>query len=147
MEEIDKLADEVRNGLSDFCINECKAFCCREGHLIVSDEELDLIANDENKKNLLLKEGSVMEKMFGKNLLNFKNSCGSCPALNLNSLKCRIHSNEKRPRTCRDFPIFIVGKEIKISSRCPAKAEGKFYGFEKKAKELGYNIVQRFDFE
>lgn len=143
MEEIEKLADEIRQGLSDFCINECKAFCCREGHLIVRDEELEIIAGD--KKDNLIKEGSVQEKMFGKNLLSFKNSCGSCPALDLKECKCRIHKNPLRPRTCKDFPIFIVGKEIKISSRCPAKNEGKFFKFEKEAEKLGYKIVEEFD--
>jgi len=84
----------------------------------------------------------VQEKMFKKNLLNFHNSCGSCPSLK--DMKCLIHENPKRPKTCKDFPIFIIGKEIKISSRCPAKSEGKFFKFEKDAINLGYKIVDIF---
>lgn len=146
MEKIEKLADEMRESLSDFCINECKAFCCREGHLIVRDDELDLICSSEAIVERLKTEGAIQEKMFGKNLLSFKNSCGSCPALDLENCKCKIHSNHARPRTCKEFPIFIFGKEIKISSRCPAKTEGKFFKFEKDAERLGYKIVDGFSY-
>lgn len=145
MEKIEELADEVRNGLSYFCINECKAFCCRDGNLIVNNDELDLISGNEHTKKKLISESSIEMKMFGKNLLTFKNSCDGCPALREN--KCLIHKNILRPKTCKDFPIFIVGNEIKISSRCPAKSEGKFFEFEKKALGLGYIIVDKFSFQ
>jgi Fe-S-cluster containining protein len=141
VEKIDMLANEARESISDFCINECKAFCCRDGFLIVSEEELDLIVGD--KKEALLEDGSVEEKMFGKKLLNLK-LCNGCPSLENNM--CKIHKDHLRPNTCKDFPIFIVGKEIKISSRCPAKYEGKFFKFEKEAEKLGYKIVDNFSF-
>jgi hypothetical protein len=146
MEEIEKLAEEMRESLSEYCINECKSFCCREGHLIVSNEELDFIISDENKKEKLISEGFVQEKMFCKNLLSFSNSCGGCPSLDLENFKCKIHEDSKRPKTCKDFPIFIIGKEIKISSRCLAKADNKFFKFENDAERLGYKIVGSFSF-
>ncbi len=138
MKKIEKLAKEARESLSDFCINECKAYCCRKGYLIVQDEELNLITKNIREK--LLEEGSVKEMWNGKFTLNFGNSIGRCPALD-SKFRCKIHGNDKRPLTCKDFPIFILGKKIKISPRCPAKKENKFFKFEKEAKNLGYEIV------
>jgi Fe-S-cluster containining protein len=142
MEPIQKIADEVMKALEDFCINDCKSYCCRKGHLLVSDDELDLITGD--KKEKLISENSIHKKMFGKNILDFESSLGGCPQLK--DFKCMIHKNQKRPNTCKSFPIFIVGKEIKISNRCPAKKENKFFKFEKEAKLLDYDIVEDFSF-
>jgi Fe-S-cluster containining protein len=142
VEKIEKLADEVRRGLSDFCINECKAFCCRDGFIKLKPLEADLYC--EGKKEQLTKEGSLKEMWNGKYILEFKNSCGGCPALNPKNFHCKIHSDINRSNTCKDFPIFIVGKEIKISPRCPAKVQGKFFKFEKEAIRLGYKIVDSF---
>ncbi len=138
MEEIERLANKSRADLSDYCVNECHAYCCRKGYLIVSEPEMILMSND--KKDLLLKENSLRELIDGKFSLNFENKLGGCPALK--DSKCLIHKNENRPQTCKDFPIFILGNKIKISNRCPAKKDNKFFKFVKEAQVLGYEIVE-----
>lgn len=140
MEEIERLANEARESISNFCINECRAFCCRGGFIKLKPEEAELYCG--NKKDFLIKTGSLREIWGGKYILDFKNSCGGCPQLKNN--KCMIHSNSLRSNTCKDFPIFILGKQIKISNRCPAKNERKFFKFEKEAINLGYEIVDEF---
>jgi len=140
MEKIQELANSVRAKISDYCYTECHAYCCRKGYLMISEEELNLIVGED--KNKFISEGSVSEMINGKFRLDFSNSCGGCPQLK--DFKCMIHTEEKRPQTCKDFPIFILGKKIKISNRCPAKKAGKFYFFEKEATDLGYEIVEEF---
>ena len=137
MEEIEKLANEARDSVGDFCANECHSFCCRKGYLPVSEEEANLICG-KNKEKFIL-NGIFEEKWNGKFFLNFENNPDGCPALK--DFKCLIHSEDKRPQTCKDFPIFILNKKIKISDRCPAKKEGKFFKFEKDVKKLGYEFV------
>lgn len=131
----------MRKSLSEYCIKECKSYCCRKGYLIVSEEELNLIVGDEKKKQKLLKEKNIREMLGGKYSINFE-SCLGCPGLSLKSFKCKIYKNEKRSKTCKEFPIFISGNKIKISGRCPAKRDNKFFKFEKQAKKLGYGIVE-----
>lgn len=138
MNEIQKLAQNARDSLSEFCINECYAFCCKKGYLPINSEEVKLIVGD--KKEFLEKEGSLKEMINGKYFLTLNSSLDSCPQLKNNM--CLIHNHEKRPDTCKEFPIFLSGKKIKISSRCPAKKENKFFKFEKEAKELGYEVVE-----
>jgi hypothetical protein len=141
LEKIHKLANEARESISDFCINECHAFCCRDGFIKLKPDEVELYCGDQ--KDLLIKEGSLKEMWNGKYLFEFKNSCKGCPQLS-KDFKCKIHSNSGRSNTCKDFPIFILGKQIKISNRCPAKAEGKFFKFEKEAIAEGFEIVDEF---
>jgi Fe-S-cluster containining protein len=140
LEEINKLANEARKSISDFCINECHSFCCREGFIKLKEKEMEIYC--ENKKELLINEKALRETWGGKYILNLKNSLGGCPQLR--DFKCKIHIHPERSNTCKDFPIFIVGKQIKISNRCPAKKEGKFFKFEKEAIALGYEIVDEF---
>jgi len=142
LEKIHEIANEMRESLSEYCMNECKSYCCRKGYLIVNKEELDLISND--KKEILVQDDSIKEMLNGKFTLRFENCYGSCPSLNLRNFKCLIYKNELRPETCKLFPIFIIGNKIKISNRCPAKKDNKFFKFEKMAKELGYEIVEDF---
>lgn len=138
MEEIKRLANESLTDLSDYCVNECHAYCCRKGYLIISSDEVDLIVND--KKEKLILEGNLRELIDGKFSLSFENSCGGCPSLK--DSKCLVHGKERRPKTCKDFPIFILGKKIKISNRCPGKKNNKFFKFIKEAEVLGYEIVE-----
>lgn len=137
MEKIERLAKKARESISDFCINECHAYCCRKGYLIVPENVANLMSG-KNKEKLIL-EKTLKELIDGKFSINFENSLGGCPSLK--DSKCLIHENKERSITCKDFPIFILGKKIKISNRCPAKKLNKFFKFEHEAKKLGYEIV------
>lgn len=138
MKKIDKLIEETLKELSYFCVKECKSFCCRNGFLILNQKELDFLCGF--KKEKLISEAKIQEKMFGKYLLNLNNSLGGCPQLK--NFKCLIHKRPDRPKTCKEFPIFVLDNKIKISSRCLAKSENKFFKFEIEAKKLGFEIVE-----
>lgn len=140
LEKIHKLANEARESISDFCIDECHAFCCRDGFIKLKPAEVELYLG--NKRNIFINDGSLKEMWGGKYIFNFKNSLGGCPQLK--DFECLIHSNPNRSNTCKEFPIFILGKQIKISNRCPAKKAGKFFKFEKEAIKKGYEIVDEF---
>lgn len=140
MEEIQKLIDVTLKDIGDFCINECKSFCCRKGYLVLKNEEVDLVIG--KYKEELIKRGELKEMSVGKFSLNLNNYLGGCPQLK--KLKCEIHEHENRPSTCKNFPIFILGNEIKISPRCTAKRENKFFEFIHEAEKRGYKIVEEF---
>ncbi|HKL23376.1 MAG TPA: YkgJ family cysteine cluster protein [Candidatus Nanoarchaeia archaeon] len=137
--EAERIANQARRAISDFCINECRAYCCRKGYIMVRENQLKQISTDEQRK-ILKKEEKIKEFPFsGKFQIDFTNSLGGCPALKNN--KCKIHKNPIRPRVCHEFPIFVFVDHIKISSKCPAYKNNKLYPFIKKFKELGYKIT------
>jgi len=140
LEKIKKLVEEIQISMEDFCRQECHAFCCRKGYLMLSRKEVELVVGD--KENILIAEGRLKEMINGKYSLSFENSLGGCPQLKDN--KCMIHSEVGRSNTCKDFPILILRNKIKISNRCPAKKENKFFKFEKEAIALGYEVVEEF---
>ena len=140
MKKIFEIADEARESISDFCINECHSYCCRKGYLIVSSDLANLMSG-EYKERLIL-EKTLRELIDGKFSINFENSLGVCPSLK--DSRCLIHDNKERSLTCMDFPIFILGKKIKISNRCPAKKQNKFFKFEHEARQLGFEFVDDF---
>ncbi len=137
--EAELIADEARRAISDFCINECKAYCCKKGYIMVRRHQLNQIATKQ-KEEILEKEGKIKEFPFsGKFQIDFANSLGGCPALKDN--KCTIHKNPERPRVCHEFPIFVHLDKIKISGKCPAYQNNKLYPFIKKLTELGHEII------
>lgn len=140
MEEVEKIVSEAMKNLSEFCVNECHAYCCRKGYLPLSEEEVTLLCQD--KKEELFEKGFLKKEENGKYLLNFDNNFSGCPRLK--NFLCSIHNNPLRPKTCKDFPIFILGKEVKISNRCPGKKRNKFFKFEIEIEKLGYKIVDDF---
>ena len=47
MTDIEQILDEARSSISKFCIEECKAYCCRKGHLTLTAKETDLITQNK----------------------------------------------------------------------------------------------------
>jgi Fe-S-cluster containining protein len=136
--KVQEIAKEARESISKYCIEECKAYCCRKGHLILNEEELKLLTGDkqeelENKGFIKIQENNMFALKLGNHL-------GSCPKLN--GSICEIHTNPKRPATCKNFPIFIdeEKKEIKLASRCFAVKENKLYPYIHQFLELGFKI-------
>ena len=138
MSDIQLLAKQARQSISEYCMTECNAYCCKKGFLIVNEEEINLLAGD--KKEQLTKEGFIKKQDNNTFSLNFSNNLGGCPALD--GSKCTIHKNPNRPSTCDKFPIFIneEKKEIRLSPRCFAVKENKLYPFVHACKQLGYEI-------
>lgn len=138
MSNIQKLAKLARKSISSYCMNECNAYCCRKGFLIMTEEELDLVAG--SKREELSNNGFIKKQDADQFSLNFSNNLGGCPALN--GSKCTIHTNSKRPSTCDNFPIFVNEdkKEVRLSPRCFAVKENKLYPFIHECKLLGFTI-------
>ncbi|MFC1754317.1 YkgJ family cysteine cluster protein [Thermoproteota archaeon] len=117
------MEEQAKASISRYCMEECKAYCCRKGYLLLTPEEKELIAKDLKVKKLYRGDYSLALP---------------CPMLKDN--KCSIHDNPKRPKTCKDFPIFITGNKVRLSPRCLAVKEGKLYPFERKFLEAGYRL-------
>lgn len=128
------LAEEARKSISNFCIEDCKAYCCRKGYLIIKAEKVPIVT--KNNQEELIKQGSLKKINDRKYSLNLSNSC---PSLKEDH-KCSIHENKDRPLACRNFPIFINKDTVKFSPRCLAVKENKFYGYEAEFLKLGYNV-------
>ncbi|MGV8162477.1 MAG: YkgJ family cysteine cluster protein [Candidatus Nanoarchaeia archaeon] len=134
----EKLAIAARKSISNYCYTECKAFCCRKGHLLLTANEVKLIKNTK-KEDL-----KIMPLAFRTNkkkyILDFGSYADGCP--NLCKYKCSIHKNPARPKTCSDFPLFIwKDKTIMITNNCPAVADNKLYAYLAEFKRRGYKLV------
>ncbi|MDA3836462.1 MAG: YkgJ family cysteine cluster protein [Nanoarchaeota archaeon] len=135
--QAEKIADNARNSISNYCMEECSAYCCRKGYLILSKKEMQLLVKD--KEIQLTKEEFIRPLIDGKYSVSLGNSSGSCPSL-INS-KCTLHKDPKRPLVCKEFPIFITENVVRISDRCPAKKVNKFYSHIRELIDLDYEVV------
>lgn len=132
----EKIADKARSSISNVCIHECKAYCCRKGFLVLNEEEKDTIVQNKETE---LREKMVLKKLDnGKYSLNLANSGGSCPSLKDN--KCSIYTDPNRPLACKQFPVFVGDSKVRLSPRCLAVKMNLFYPYEKEWIKLGYKI-------
>jgi len=139
MDTAEKIADKARNSLSDYCINECKSYCCRKGYLILTPIEVKLVCQGKDKE--LIEKEVLIEMEDGNHSLHLGNKeLGGCPSLI--DGKCAIHKDPNRPDTCRTFPVFIEGKKIRLSNRCPAVRANKLYPYVKEFLALGFEIEE-----
>ena len=95
--------------------------------------------------NLILKKSLPSDitqilKKIDSNKFSLNMNSG-CPMLK--DFKCTIHKNKNRPEACKQFPIFIEGKTIRLSQRCPAVKEGLLYPFIKKMISQGYVLDKK----
>ncbi|MGE0792823.1 MAG: YkgJ family cysteine cluster protein [Candidatus Woesearchaeota archaeon] len=89
--------------LSEYCINTCKAKCCKRGKLPLTSEEA---------------------KMFDKNRIDKNNHydlTDGCEYLDKN-LKCKIY--DKRPKICKDYPFHEMGPVKFAITHCDAVQNG-----------------------
>ncbi len=54
---------------------------------------------------------------------------------------CKIHTNTNRPLICRDYPIIIQSKGIRIGRDCKAVKAGLTIELEKELKKLNVEIT------
>lgn len=137
--EIEDLANKARNSISTFCSEECQAYCCRKGYLVMKPDEVKVVTHGNNAP--LEKEGLLKQLPNGNFSLHMSKREQGCTSLDNNN-RCTIYHDVKRPKTCHDFPIFIRKKQIFFSPRCLAVKQRKFYVYEKKFLKLGCTIAQ-----
>jgi Fe-S-cluster containining protein len=136
--DIDANIQIARNRLGSYCMNECKAYCCRKGHLPLKESEIETVTHQD--KTSLLKQGVLKKNENETYSLYMGDYTTPCPSLNTKAFTCSIHSNEKRPKICNDFPIFRHHDMIFISHRCLAVQEQFFYPEIHEWKILGYRV-------
>jgi len=133
MKDPNQIADDARNSLSYFCIDVCKAQCCRREYLDLEKNEVDLVT--QNRSEELKEKGSLMETEKGELIMHMGSIEGGCPSLKNNM--CTIHKDKKRPKTCGDYPLFIEGDTYRLSQSCLAVQEGKYDETEKELIKAG----------
>ncbi|MBU0757883.1 MAG: YkgJ family cysteine cluster protein [Nanoarchaeota archaeon] len=139
--DIESIALKARKSIENVCIDDCKAYCCRKGYITLKEDELKLVT--QGKDEYLLHEKILEKKSDGKYTLSFE-ALDFCPSLK-NTL-CLIHKNPKRPKVCRDYPLFIAKNSIYISPSCLAFKQGKFFAYIKKFRALGMVVEEKDPF-
>ena len=120
-----ELLEQARSSISDFCMNECKALCCRKGYLIVKPDQFDLVANKKKIKFKKLEDSSCSINI-GKT---------PCPSLD-KDFRCVIHNDKNRPDACKNSPLFLHNKTIIPVPFCPAIKKGLLDTYLKKLESL-----------
>jgi Fe-S-cluster containining protein len=124
----EKLAVRARESLSKYCYNECMAYCCRRGHLLLSEKEASLLQLDI--KDLILMP------VDGRYIFNLGKGCP-----NLKEHKCIIHKDLGRPKACKEFPLFIFENTVIVTDDCPAVEQNQLYAYLAEFKSMGYVLV------
>lgn len=123
---------KARNSISEYCINTCKAQCCRIGKLPLYDDEEEkiILTNKYLKEQLEINDSGISVFNFSK---------FNCPHLNSNNL-CEIHTF-KRPYICSHYPIFLKDEVVFFSQDCPAVKEGLLDSYALNIKKLGFVLL------
>ena len=138
--DAEAIAKQARKSIGRFCIEECKAYCCRKGYLILKPGQLDLVT--QGNKAIL---AHILKQLSNGDYSMYMGSPGlPCPSLN-SDFTCKIHKKRNRPQACKDFPLFIKGNLIILSSRCLAVKQNLFYPFIRRLQLLGYKLVVQED--
>ena len=132
-----KIANKARKSISKFCFEDCMAYCCRKGYLVLTKYEVNKVTQGRKKE---FEKLDLLKKLKnGDYSLNMGTNNFPCPSLQ--GYKCLVHKSLKRSKTCGDFPIFITSENIKLSPRCLAVKQGLFFPYIKQWMALGFKIM------
>lgn len=130
--DAEKIIKKARSIICKYCIEECKAFCCRKGYLLLNKKDAEAVTG----KNVeALKKKGIVKEHGEKTYISLK---AGCPALKNNL--CTIHRKKTRPQLCKDFPIFIKDKTISLSKNCPAITQDIIYPQISQLVRNGYKL-------
>ncbi len=133
------IAIEARASIGKYCIEECKAYCCRSSHLILDEGQVDVVTQGKREE---ITGRKLLERIPDRRYsLDMGDHSQPCPSLG-RDFRCRIHKDSRRPKTCGDFPLFLHGKSILLSQRCPAVKENLLFPYTKRLSMMGYNVVR-----
>jgi len=127
-----KIITRARSIICKYCIEECNAFCCRKGYLLLEKKEAEAVVQ---KKLENITEKGPIRKYEDKVYISLAKDC---PALKKNL--CTIHRKKTRPQLCKDFPIFIDNKTISLSNNCPAITDNIIYAEISQLVRNGYKL-------
>lgn len=135
MDNSNQILIDARNSLSNYCIDKCRAFCCKNGSLLLQNEnEINAIF-----KGTKYKIEELIEKTKSNNY-TFNLTKTNCPNLSID-FKCNIHKNPNRPIICSDYPLMKVKNFIMTSSACPAFEDKILDKYLEELKKLGFKII------
>lgn len=117
-----QLIKKAGESISDFCYNECMAYCCKKGTI-----------------PLTLKEIGFLKPTKLAQYIDRTSMILPCPRLIEN--KCTVHDSKGRPKVCKEFPLSIVEGKIHISGGCYAVIHGKLYKHIADMKRKGYEVI------
>ncbi len=139
-EEVYAIADEGRNSISSYCMNECAAKCCKFGSLLLQSEE-EITAIIDKDRNYYIKNNIIKSTAQGNFTFNYEQHGAPCPKLTKDNL-CSIHKNQNRPKICGDFPLFVFKGYTSLAREfCPAAKAGMLDSYIEKIKELGFKEI------
>jgi len=135
--ESEKIIEDAKEIIIDYCLSKCNAFCCRYGYLVLKDEkELEKVVG--KKRNRLEKLGLLKKTERGVYSLYMGDPKYPCPSLNKEN-RCTIYPT--RPNLCKEFPLFVYGNMIIAAPTCPAVKKGVIDKHLKQLQEKGYRII------
>ncbi len=124
---VSKLIREARSSITDYCIDECGADCCKTRIVpCCSEKDVRVLLGLKDKS---LEEFSFMYpkrlEKIGEIYLVHQ------PCANLEENKCKIYNNGLRPVHCIDFPIRASYDEdgfpfVEYTAECKAVEKGLF---------------------
>lgn len=133
--DISRVTNNARRSIGSFCSKECKAYCCRKGHLVLTLPEAKIVS--AGKMEELIRNQILRKLDDARYTLLIEDGCPS-----LVDSMCSIHKSRRRPQTCKDFPIYLdmQRKQVYLSSRCLAVSMGKLYVYARTMRSIGFRI-------
>ena len=128
--DAENIAEKARRSISSFCINECKSYCCRKGYLLLEKSQVPIVT--QGSQDELIQKGEMKQLPNGKFSLRLEEGCPS-----LKDFKCTIYTNQQRPKTCANFPLYLEGKTFRLSQRCTAVKAGMLFPYIHMLRRLG----------
>lgn len=135
--KIQKIANDARNSIANYCINDCKAYCCKNGFLLIlSEKELKFVSSNKIFQNI--SSGFLLKSEKANVLFDLKNS--RCLKLT-DENTCSKHKSKNRPKICSDYPLFIVKNNIILSSTCYAVKNNLLNSYIIELEKLGLKNI------
>lgn len=131
----ESIAAAARRSISRYCAQECGAYCCRKGTLIVRGAQVPLVTQGAQAE--LEAQGRLHRREDGSYALSL---AGGCPSLE--GVHCMIHAHRGRPPQCRQFPLFLNEGRIRLAYACPAVERGLLYPFVRRLLAAGCTLEQ-----
>ncbi len=133
-EDVKQILDAARYDIGKFCIEECNAYCCRKGYLVLTPEQMELTL--QGREDEFFEKGFLKTLSDGNYSLYMGDKDYPCPSLKDNM--CSIHKDPKRSDTCKAFPISIEDNTIYVSKRCLAGNANILYPYIARLVKKGF---------
>ena len=117
----------ARNSLSLFCMTECKSQCCMKNKINLTQAEA----------KFWLKNSTIVENVNSSFTLNLEPKCSQLSC----DFKCNLFNKPGRPEICGDFPLFLRGNKIFISSWCLGVKEKQLAKFFEEFERENYVLI------